>query len=41
MVKHPVSSSCQHVGFMELISMFSVPPLTCALLEEIVEGPCI
>ena len=40
-VKHPVSSSCQHVGFMELISMFSVPPLTCALLEEIVEGPCI
>ena len=40
-VKYSVSSSCQHVGCMELISLFSVPPLTCALLEEIVEWPCI
>ena len=43
-VKYSVSSSCQHVGCMELISLSPVVPLTvptCALLEEIVEGPCI
>ena len=37
-VKHPVSSSCQHVGSMELISMSPVVPLTvptCALLGNI------
>ena len=42
MVQYSVSSSCPHVGFMELISLSPVAPLTvhtCALSENIVEGP--